>query len=75
MNKSHVERKLNVASSGIGTPNHLGGEMLKYMAKLDIVHVAYKGGGPAMTDLINAAVVKARSDTESMVTFTTYSAY
>jgi tripartite-type tricarboxylate transporter receptor subunit TctC len=44
--------KLNVASSGIGTPNHLGGEMLKYMAKIDIVHVAYKGGGPAMNDLI-----------------------
>ncbi|MES2564368.1 MAG: tripartite tricarboxylate transporter substrate binding protein [Pseudomonadota bacterium] len=48
--------KLNVASSGIGTPNHLGGEMLKYMAKLDIVHVAYKGGGPAMTDLIGGQV-------------------
>jgi tripartite-type tricarboxylate transporter receptor subunit TctC len=44
--------KLNVSSSGIGTPNHLGAEMLKYMAKIDIVHVAYKGGGPAMTDLI-----------------------
>jgi tripartite-type tricarboxylate transporter receptor subunit TctC len=44
--------KLNVASSGVGTPNHLGGEMLKYMAKIDIVHVAYKGGGPAMNDLI-----------------------
>src|SRR5688572_29932512 len=44
--------KLNVASSGIGTLNHLGGEMLKYLAKIDIVHVAYKGGGPAMNDLI-----------------------
>src|SRR3954470_10181061 len=48
--------KLNVASSGIGTPNHLGGEMLKYMAKIDIVHVAYKGGGPAMNDLIAGQV-------------------
>jgi tripartite-type tricarboxylate transporter receptor subunit TctC len=48
--------KLNVASSGIGTPNHLGAEMLKYLAKIDIVHVAYKGGGPAMTDLIGGQV-------------------
>ena len=48
--------KLNVASSGVGTPNHLGGEMLKYMAKIDIVHVAYKGGGPAMNDLIAGQV-------------------
>ena len=48
--------KLNVASSGVGTPNHLGAEMLKYMAKIDVVHVAYKGGGPAMTDLIAGQV-------------------
>jgi tripartite-type tricarboxylate transporter receptor subunit TctC len=48
--------KLNVASSGIGTPNHLGGEMLKYLARIDIVHVAYKGGGPAMNDLIAGQV-------------------
>ena len=39
--------KLNFASSGVGTPNHLGGEMLRYLAKIDIVHIAYKGGGPA----------------------------
>ena len=48
--------KLNVASSGTGTPNHLGAEMLKYLAKIDIVHVPYKGGGPAMTDLIAGQV-------------------
>ena len=48
--------KLNVASSGIGTPNHLGAEMLKYLARIDIVHVPYKGGGPAMTDLIAGQV-------------------
>ena len=48
--------RLNVASSGIGTPNHLGAEMLKHLAGLDIVHVAYKGGGPAMTDLIAGQV-------------------
>jgi tripartite-type tricarboxylate transporter receptor subunit TctC len=48
--------RLNVASSGVGTPNHLGAEMLKYMAKIDIVHIAYKGGGPAMTDLLGGQV-------------------
>ena len=48
--------KLNVASSGVGTPNHLGAEMLKHLAKIDIVHIAYKGGGPAMTDLIAGQV-------------------
>jgi tripartite-type tricarboxylate transporter receptor subunit TctC len=48
--------KLNVASSGVGTPNHLGAEMLKYLAKIDIVHVPYKGGGPAMNDLIGGQV-------------------
>jgi tripartite-type tricarboxylate transporter receptor subunit TctC len=48
--------KLNAASSGIGTPNHLGCEMLKYLARIDVVHIAYKGGGPAMTDLIAGQV-------------------
>ena len=48
--------KLNVTSSGTGTPSHLGAEMLKYLAKIDIVHVPYKGAGPAMTDLIAGQV-------------------
>jgi tripartite-type tricarboxylate transporter receptor subunit TctC len=48
--------KLNYASSGIGTPNHLGGELLDMLAGTRTVHVSYKGGGPAMTDLISGQV-------------------
>jgi tripartite-type tricarboxylate transporter receptor subunit TctC len=43
---------LNFATSGQGSPGHLAGELFKSMAKVDIVHVPYKGGGPALTDLI-----------------------
>jgi tripartite-type tricarboxylate transporter receptor subunit TctC len=48
--------KLNYASSGAGTPNHLGGEMLDMMAGIKTVHVPYKGGGPAITDLISGQI-------------------
>jgi len=49
--------QLAFASSGIGNATHLSGELFKYMAKVDIVHVPYKGGGPAMSDLIGGQVV------------------
>jgi tripartite-type tricarboxylate transporter receptor subunit TctC len=48
--------KLSNASSGNGTPGHFGGEMFKDMAKLDIVHVPYKGGASAMTELMTGRV-------------------
>lgn len=48
--------KLNFASPGAGTPNHLGGEMLKVMAAINIVHIAYKGAGVAATDLASGAI-------------------
>jgi tripartite-type tricarboxylate transporter receptor subunit TctC len=48
--------KLNGASAGAGGATHLALELFKAMAKLDIVHVPYKGGGPAMADLMAGLV-------------------
>lgn len=48
--------KLNFASPGAGTPNHLAGEMLKMMTGVNMTHVAYKGAGIAATDLASGAV-------------------
>ena len=48
--------KLNFASAGVGTGAHLAGEMFKHMAGIDIVHVPYKGTGPAIVDLIGGQV-------------------
>src|SRR6185503_19664138 len=43
---------INYGSGGIGTASHLATEMLKLMANVDMVHVPYKGLGPALTDLL-----------------------
>ncbi len=48
--------KINFSSPGTGTPNHLGGELLKALASINIVHVPYKGGAPALVDLISGQV-------------------
>lgn len=48
--------KLNFGSSGGGSTIHLAGEMLKSMAKIDIVHVPYKSAGLAMTDMIGGHI-------------------
>ena len=48
--------KLTYASSGIGGAGHLSGELLKSVAKVDIVHVPYKGGGPAMQGFLGGQV-------------------
>ena len=47
---------INFASSGTGSTAHLCAELFKHMANIDIVHVPYKGAGPAMTDLIGGQV-------------------
>lgn len=44
--------KINYASSGIGSPGHLAVELLENMTGISLNHVPYKGGGPAITDLI-----------------------
>ncbi len=48
--------KLHFGSAGIGTTPHLSGELFKSMAKVEIVHVPYRGTGPAMNDLIGGHI-------------------
>jgi len=45
--------KLTWASPGVGTAGHVCGELFKMMASLNMVHVPYRGGGPAMADLLS----------------------
>src|SRR4051812_20921308 len=48
--------KLNFASSGNGSLQHIAGELLRKTANINVVHVPYKGAGPAMTDLLGGDV-------------------
>jgi tripartite-type tricarboxylate transporter receptor subunit TctC len=48
--------KFNYASAGTGSGTHLAAELLKLLTKIDIVHVPYKGTGPALTDLLGGQV-------------------
>jgi tripartite-type tricarboxylate transporter receptor subunit TctC len=49
--------QMSYASSGVGSTQHLAGEMLKLISGVDIVHVPYKGSGPAVVDLLAGHVV------------------
>ena len=49
--------QLNYASSGSGTSIHMSGEMFKSLAKVDLVHIPYKGSAPALTDLMGNQVM------------------
>jgi tripartite-type tricarboxylate transporter receptor subunit TctC len=48
--------KYNYASSGVGTPLHLSGELFKSMAKVTMQHIAYRGSGPALNDVVAGQV-------------------
>src|SRR6185503_17943439 len=48
--------KVNFGSAGAGSITHLAGELLKSEAKIDLVHVPYKGAAPAVTDLVGGQV-------------------
>jgi tripartite-type tricarboxylate transporter receptor subunit TctC len=48
--------KINFASGGNGTASHIAGEMFKFMAGVDMVHVPYKGSAPSLTDLLGGQV-------------------
>ena len=53
--KAHP-RKINMASAGTGSPPHVCGELFKMMAGVDMLHLPYRGGGPALTDLLGGQV-------------------
>jgi tripartite-type tricarboxylate transporter receptor subunit TctC len=48
--------RLSFASQGVGSPGQMAGELFKVMTGIDMVHVPYRGGGPALTDLISGQV-------------------
>jgi hypothetical protein len=48
--------KINIASPGNGTPAHVAGELFKMMTGVSLVHVPYRGAGPALTDLLGGQV-------------------
>ncbi len=62
--------KINFASPGVGTPNHLGIEMLNQLGGVKLVHVPYKGGAQAITDLVAGQVHAFFSGTPQFSAFT-----
>jgi tripartite-type tricarboxylate transporter receptor subunit TctC len=48
--------KINMASAGTGTPGHMAGELFKAMTGVNMLHVPYRGGAPAVTDLLGGQV-------------------
>jgi tripartite-type tricarboxylate transporter receptor subunit TctC len=54
--KTAKGKGLSFASAGAGTPGHFSGEVLKYRTKASLVHVPYKGAGPALNDLLGGHI-------------------
>jgi tripartite-type tricarboxylate transporter receptor subunit TctC len=61
--------KIAMASAGIGSPQHVGGELFKMMTGVNMVHVPYRGGAPALTDLIGGQVQVYFSSTGSSIEY------
>ena len=61
--------KLNYASSGVGTPGHVGFELFKYMTGISVVHVAYKGGAAGIVDLMAGRVQLMLESTNSITPY------
>jgi tripartite-type tricarboxylate transporter receptor subunit TctC len=61
--------RINFASAGIGTPQHAAAELFKMMTGLDMLHVPYRGGAPALTDLMAGAVQVMFDTTPASISF------
>src|SRR5262249_57807902 len=48
--------KVSMGSGGTGSTSHIGGELLKLMTGIDMLHVPYRGGAPAITDLMGGTI-------------------
>jgi len=61
--------KINMSSGGIGTAQHVAGELFKMMTGVDMVHVPYRSGGPALTDLLGGQMQVMFPNTSSSVEY------
>jgi tripartite-type tricarboxylate transporter receptor subunit TctC len=61
--------KINMPSGGIGTAQHVAGELFKMMTGVDMVHVPYRSGGPALTDLLGGQMQVMFPNTSSSVEY------
>jgi tripartite-type tricarboxylate transporter receptor subunit TctC len=61
--------ELTFASAGVGVQDHISGEMYKHLAKLNLIHVPYKGGSQALADLAGGQVTMYFSGVPSAMTF------
>ena len=61
--------KVNMASAGVGTGNHVAGELFKMQTGVQMVHVPYRGGGPALIDLVGGQVQVMFGSMPSMIQY------
>jgi len=66
-----AKRTLTFGSSGTGVINHIAGELLRLESKADLVHVPYKGGGPAMVDVMGGQIDMMFNPVSSVLPFLT----